>query len=420
MTLENKKQQVKKSTTKLSANKLHVGPDEELKILRNVMQITNSALDLQVILDEVVKLVTEMTKADSVFVYLFDDKGSRLRLMASKTPHQKELGNLIIKLGEGIAGWVARENKQVAISNNAFKDKRFKSFDVLPEDKYEAILSAPIYSKEKVIGVINVQHRQPHEYARNTIDLISLIARQIGGSIEHARVYEQARQKALQFDAINKVSQSITSENYLDEILNLIVVVTANMMNSKICSILLLDKKGNDLVMKATQSLSVEYVKKPSLKANEGIIGDVFMAKKPVSVDDVRHDQRYRFKEMAEREGLTSMLAVPMIVKDQAIGVVTVYTKDVHIFTDEEIGILQIIANQAAVAVENTKLVDEAVKSREALETRKVVERAKGILMQRRNLDESAAYRLIHRKAMDSCRSMKDIAESVILMEELG
>jgi GAF domain-containing protein len=134
----------------------------------------------------------------------------------------------------------------------------------------------------------------------------------------------------------------------------------------------------------------------------------------------VRHDQRYRFKEMAEREGLTSMLAVPMIVKDQAIGVVTVYTKDVHIFTDEEIGILQIIANQAAVAVENTKLVDEAVKSREALETRKVVERAKGILMQRRNLDESAAYRLIHRKAMDSCRSMKDIAESVILMEELG
>lgn len=402
-----------------TSNLLHVSPAEELKILRNVMQITNSALDLRPILNEVVKLVTETTKADSVFVYLFDEKGTHLTLMASKTPHKGELGNVILKVGEGITGWVAKENKPVAIGKSAYMDKRFKTFEVLPEDKYEAILSAPVYSKEKVIGVINVQHRQPHEYAKNTINLISLIARQIGGAIEHARMYEQAKQKALQFDALNKVSQSITSENYLDEILNLIVVVTANMLNSKICSIMLLDKKGNDLVMKATQALSLEYVKKPNLKANEGIIGDVLMKKQPITVDDVRHEERYRFKELAIREGLTSMLAVPMIVKEQAIGVVTVYTKDVHVFAKEEIEVLQIIANQAAVAVENTKLVDEAVKAKEALETRKVVERAKGILMQMRNLSESAAHRLIHRKAMDSCKSMKEIAESIILMEEL-
>lgn len=409
-----------KSVIKISGNKLQVGPVEELKVLRNVVQITNSALDLQLILNEVVKLVTAATKADSVFVYLFDEKGDRLILRASKTPHKKELGKVVLKVGEGITGWVAREKRPVAIEKNAYKDKRFKSFEVLPEDQYEAILSAPVSSREKVIGVINVQHRQPHEYAKDIVNLISLIARQIGGVIEHARMYEDVKQKALQFDALNKVSQSITSENYLDEILSLIVVVTANMLNSKICSIMLLDGKGNELVMKATQALSPEYLKKPNLKANEGIIGDVLTSKRPIAVGDVRQEERYRFKEIAVKEGLTSMLTVPMIVKDQAIGVVTVYTKEWHSFTREEIDVLQIIANQAAVAVENTKLVDEAVKAREALETRKVVERAKGIMMRRRNLTEDAAHRLIHKKSMDSCKSMKDIAESIILMDELG
>jgi signal transduction protein with GAF and PtsI domain len=409
-----------KKATKMSGNRLQVGPAEELKVLRKVVQITNSELDLQLILNEVVKLVTAVTKADSVFVYLFDEKWTRLTLMASKAPHKKELGKVVLKVGEGITGWVAKENRPVAIEKNAYKDKRFKSFEVLPEDQYEAILSAPVSSRGKVIGVINVQHRQPHEYAKEAVNLISLIARQIGGVIEHARMYENVKQKALQFDALNKVSQSITSENYLDEILSLIVVVTANMLNSKICSIMLLDGKGNELVMKATQALSPEYLKKPNLKANEGITGDVLTGKRPIAVGDVRREERYRFKEIAIKEGLTSMLTVPMIVKDQAIGVVTVYTKELHSFTSEEIDVLQIIANQAAVAVENTKLVDEAVKAREALETRKVVERAKGILMRRRNLTEDAAHRLIHKKSMDSCKSMKDIAESIILMDELG
>ena len=108
-----------------------------------------------------------------------------------------------------------------------------------------------------------------------------------------------------------------------------------------------------------------------------------------------------------------------MIVKDKAIGVINVYTKEPHHFTGEEIDVLQIVANQAAVAVENTKLMEEALKAREALETRKLIERAKGILMTMNRLSEDAAHRLIHKKSMDTCRSMKEIAESIILMADL-
>jgi len=406
--------------TAVRSRKVNIPVGDELKILRTVADITGADLDLRGTLKEVVNLVNEKMKADSVFIYLFDEPKEDLILMASKTPHQRELGKITLKIGEGITGWVARENKPVAISQNAYTDARFKKFDILPEDKYEAFLSVPIVHKGNIVGVINVQHKKPHEYPANTLDLLGTIAKQVGWVIEHARLNEEKKVKAAQFDSLVKVSQSITSQGYLDEILNLIVVVTAEMMNSKICSIMLLDdKKGEELVIRATQSLSDEYRKKPNLKVNASILGEVVKTKKPITVADVRQDQKYFYRDLAVKEHLTSMVAVPMVVKNRAIGVICVYTQDPHVFNIEEINVLQMVANQAAVAVENTKLMEEMLKAKEALETRKLVERAKGILMQMSNLSEEAAYKLIHKKSMDTSRSMKEIAESIIWMEEL-
>lgn len=399
--------------------KLNINPNQEIAVLRKIVEITNSELDLNVVLEEIVSIVTMITNADSVFIYLFDDKKKNLVLLASKTPHKKELGKVSIKVGEGITGWVAKENKTVVISRNAYQDKRFKNFAVLPEDRYEAFLSVPIVYKGRAIGVVNIQHKEAHEYASSTTDLIALIAKQISGVIEHARMFEEASQKALQFDSLIKVSQSITSENYIDEILNLIVVVTAEMLNSKICSIMLLDEKKNELVIKAAQSLSLEYQKKANVKVNGSVIGEVIKTKKPITVFDVREEKKYGFRDLAVKEHLTSMLSVPMVVKDNAIGVINVYTKDPHDFSQEEIDVLQMVANQAAVAVENTHLMKEALKAKEALETRKLVERAKGILMHLSNLSEEAAHKLIHKKSMDTCKSMKDISESIILTDDL-
>jgi signal transduction protein with GAF and PtsI domain len=398
--------------------KTHLSPSDELKILRRIVDITTSEIDLDGVLTEVVRTSTEIARADSVFVYLFDDSHDTLILRASKTPHKKELGKITLKVGEGITGWVAKTSKPVAIPEKAFEDSRFKAFDVLPEDRYEALLSVPIIYKGKAIGVVNVQHKKPHEYPANVQALLSTIARQLGSVIEHARLFTETKLKALQFDSLMKVGRTITSEKYLDEILSLIVVVTAEMLNSKICSIMLLDPKGVELVIKATQSLSEDYKKKPALKVDASLTGEVVKTKKALVVQDVRREKRYFYQELAVKEGLSSMLVVPMIVKDKAIGIINVYTKELHDFTQAEIDVLQMVANQAAVAVENTKLMDEAMKAKDALETRKLVERAKGILMKMQGLSEDAAYRMINKKSMDTCRSMKEIAESILLMAE--
>lgn len=397
---------------------LRVSQSQEADSLRKVVDLASSGLDLSYILAEVVKIVNEIAEADSVFIYLLDEKQKVLTLMASKTPHVKELGKIILRMGEGITGWVAKEGKPVNIKENAYKDKRFKTFDVLPEDKYESFLSAPIVYKTKVIGVINVQHKKPHQYSSQTAGLIATIAKQVSGVIENARLYADTKKKAVQFDKLIQVSRSITSESYLDEILNLIVVVTAEMLNSKICSIMLLDEKGKELVIKATQALNEEYKRKPNIKVDQSLSGQVVKTRTPMAVFDVRLEERYVYRDLAVKEGLSSMLSVPMIVKDKVIGIITVYTKEPHEFSQEEINVLQMVANQAAIAVQNTKLMEETLKAKEALETRKLIERAKGVLMRLQNLSEEAAHRLIHKKSMDSCKSMKEIAESIILMDD--
>lgn len=398
--------------------KTQLSPKDELVILRRIVDITTSEMDLDGVLSEIIKTALVIAPADSVFVYLFDATHKNLVLRASKTQHKKELGSVSLKVGEGLTGWVAKTVKPLAIKANAYDDPRFKAFDVLPEDRYEAFLALPIVYKGKAIGVINLQHKAPFDFPSTVIDLLSMAARQLGSVVEHARLFSEIKQKALQFDSLVKVSQSITSEKYLDEILNLIVIVTAEMLNSRICSVMLLDPKGTELVIRATQSLSDDYKKKPNLKVDASLTGEVIKTGRPLVVEDVRKEKRYFYRDLAVREGLSTMVAVPMIVKEKAIGVINVYTKEPHVFTPDEIGVLQLVANQAAAAVENTRWMEEALKAKEALETRKQVERAKGVLMKMNNLSEEAAYRMIHKKSMDSCRSMKDIAESILLMAD--
>ncbi|MFH1338412.1 MAG: GAF and ANTAR domain-containing protein [Candidatus Omnitrophota bacterium] len=220
-------------------------------------------------------------------------------------------------------------------------------------------------------------------------------------------------------EALSKVSQTITSNLYLEDILKLIVMVTAEVMNSKICSLLLLDEEKGELVIRATQSVSDAYNKKPNIKLGEGIAGLVAKDNRPIAVLDVRKDSRYINREIAQKENLCSLLSVPLCVKGKVIGTLNSYTSIGHKFSNDEINILTSVANQAAVAIENANLLLKSKLIEEELKARKVVERAKGILMDSQGISEQEAYKKIQKQAMNMRRSMREIAEAIILAKEL-
>ena len=221
-----------------------------------------------------------------------------------------------------------------------------------------------------------------------------------------------------QIEALSKISQTIASNLYLEDILRLIVMVTAEVMDSKICSLMLLDEQKGELVIRATQSVSEAYNKKPNIKIGEGIAGIVAKEGKPIAVADVREDKRYVNRDIAKSEKLCSLLSVPMAVRGKIIGVLNVYTSALHKFSKTEANVLTAVANQAAVAIENAQVMVRSRMIQEELETRKFVERAKGILM-REGLGEEDAFRRIQKQAMSLRKTMRQIAEAIILSDDL-
>ncbi|OGW83654.1 MAG: histidine kinase [Omnitrophica bacterium RIFCSPLOWO2_01_FULL_45_10] len=222
-----------------------------------------------------------------------------------------------------------------------------------------------------------------------------------------------------QLEAISKVSRTITSSLYLEDILKLVVTVTAEIMNSKICSLMLIDEKTRELVLKATQSMSEIYNKKAHLKMGEGIAGKVALENKPIAVYDITKEPEYKFKDIAKKEGLMSLLSVPLTVKDRVIGVLNNYTSYPHKFTKDEINILTTVANQAAIVIENAELMVKTKVVQEELEARKLIEKAKGLLMREQGFSEEEAFRKIQKQSMDMRKSMREIAEAIILIDKM-
>ncbi|NWF91471.1 MAG: GAF and ANTAR domain-containing protein [Syntrophaceae bacterium] len=222
-----------------------------------------------------------------------------------------------------------------------------------------------------------------------------------------------------QIEALSEIGKAISSDQYLDDILKLIVTVTANVMDSKICSLWILDEKEKVLRIRATQAISEEYLKERSLKLGEGVVGYVAQQKKPLTILDVLKDPRYKEKELAKKEGLVSMISVPMAVKDRVIGVINCYTSYPHEFSDTELAVLTTVASQAAICIENTELMVQTKVIQEELETRKLVERAKGVLMKHQGLTEEDAFKRIRKASMDSRKTMREIAEAILLTEKM-
>jgi uroporphyrinogen-III synthase len=152
--------------------------EQQLRLLQKISRFMVGELSLAESFQGVVDLVVEFMECDSCLLYLLE--GDQLVLCASHNPRPETIGKVRLKLGEGLTGWVARERRLLSISREAYTDPRFKLFTDLPEDTFEAFLSAPVIVRNRVAGVINVQHRQPHFHSGGEMELLTTVGEQVG------------------------------------------------------------------------------------------------------------------------------------------------------------------------------------------------------------------------------------------------
>lgn len=152
--------------------------EQQLRLLQKISRFMSREMNLGEALEGVVALMVEFMGCDACLLYVLQDR--ELVLAVSNNPQPETIGKVKLAVGEGLTGWVARERRLVSISREAYLDPRFKHFTTLPEDNYEAFLSAPVVVRNRVAGVINVQHREPHFHSGGEMELLTTVGEQVG------------------------------------------------------------------------------------------------------------------------------------------------------------------------------------------------------------------------------------------------
>jgi signal transduction protein with GAF and PtsI domain len=327
----------------------------QLGALREIQRAINAAWELQATLELITRKTAEVMGMDSCSIYLLDEAEAYLILEATTGLAQDAIGRARLRLGEGLTGWAAETGEPVGVADAA-RDPRFKHLPETEESIFQSLLAVPLINQGRVIGAMNVQTERYHQYGDDEVELLSLIGDLAAGALEKAMLYDRMQRQIIELSTLAEVSEAITSPLYLDEMLDLVVDIGAQVMRAKAAALMLLNEE-NELTVRAAHGVSTAYREKPRLNLGEGITGRVAQTGQPEVVRDVRQEPAYRYPDLARREGLHSLLCVPLEVRERVIGVLNAYTGQPHTFSAQEIELFQTLANQTALAIENARLV---------------------------------------------------------------
>ena len=341
-------------------SKTKLGP-ERLSLLYQVSKVIHSTLDSQEALQLIVSEAVRVMGASSGSLVLVNPTNGFLEIHAAQNL-SATARKLKLRVGEGITGWVAQTGQPARVGD-VTQDKRYVS--VRREVRSE--LAVPLEVQNEVRGVINVDSERLNAFSAADQELLQELAQLAARVVHNTWLYEQLRLKVMLFESLASVSRTINSTLNLDEALRAITREASELMHARMCSLMLLDETREWLDLRASFGAGESYINKPRLSAGESLIGVVVRRKKPLQVANVQTDTRYQNVELARREGLVSLLSVPLIFAGQSIGALSVYTSRPYSFSNEEIKILTALAELSAIAIEKARLYERVVDVEEQL-----------------------------------------------------
>ena len=335
-----------------------------LRALRDIARALSVAWDLDSTLDLIVRKTTEVMGVDSCSIYLLDPDGETLRLRATTGLARAVLGIATLQNGEGMTGYAVVANRPIYAAD-AWNHPHFKWLQGVAEQELRSLLAVPLLVENQPIGALNVQTREPHDFTADEVEIVSLIGDLAAGALVKARLHDRQKRQIEELQALAEVSAVVTSPQYLDDILDVVTDMAAKVMEAAACSIYLLDEEGQQLELRSTRPRRERPLAPPVRPLGAGIVGSVASSGAPVAVRDLLSGDDEAERELARREGLVSLLSVPLSVRDRVIGVFNCYTKEPHTFTREQETLLLTLANQTALAIEHARLATNAAMVRE-------------------------------------------------------
>ena len=334
---------------------------ERLQLLYQVSNVIHSTLEPQEALQLIVSEAVRLMRASSGSVVLINPTSGFLEINASQNLPSAAT-RLKLRVGEGITGWVARNGKPARVGD-VTRDPRY----VMARRGVRSELAVPLEVNGETRGVLNVDSDRADAFTVEDQELLQELAVQAAKVIQNTWLYEQLRLKVHLFESLASVSRAINSTLNLDEALRAITREAGVLMRARMCSLMMLDESREWLDLRASYGAGEAYIKKPRLAVGDSLLGVVVRRKKPMQVTNVQASSRYQNVEVARREGLVSLLSVPLLFAGRAIGTLSIYTGRPYNFSNEEIRILSALAELSAIAIEKARLYERVVDVEEQL-----------------------------------------------------
>jgi len=321
-----------------------------LSALRDIAQALSSTWALESTLDLIAEKTTAVTQVDSCSIYLLDPDSDLLRLHASTGLARQSFGHAVLRVGEGLTGYALQTNHPVAAAD-AHNHPHFKTLDETMEADYTSLLAIPLLIEERPIGAMNVQTIRQHDFTASEIELVALIGDLAAGALAKAQLYDKQRRQIDELQALADVSELVTSPQYLDDILDVVTAMAARAMKTAVCLIFLLNEDSTHLELHSAKRNDPNHPLH-LLPVGDGDITSAVST--PAAVAG-----------WMDKNGLQTILAVPLSVRDKVIGVLACYGEGKRPFSPEQHGLLTTLANQTALAIENGRLVTNTAVVRE-------------------------------------------------------
>ncbi|MFZ4506928.1 MAG: GAF domain-containing protein [Fimbriimonas sp.] len=307
------------------------------------------------LIHELVWELKSLAQVDSCDI-LYRDSGEGLVLRASTVV--PELDNRL-KLGKGVGlcGHCLLTNEPIFIPHAAKTHPKYAKYPGVDDHEPDALVVIPLQDGQgSSFGVVLFRRQVSWRITSRERNRLTLLTHATSAALRTFSSAYKAGAKTNRLGALNEVTKTISSSPYLEEILQLLVHLTAQQFNYRVCTVRLLDENRGELVLRATQAPAKAYQRKRAIKLGESIAGRAIAENRPIIVRDVQIEAEYIGHDLAAEQGLRSMICVPLMLSDRPLGVLSCYTSEVRDFLSDEIKALETLAKQAAVSIQNAKL----------------------------------------------------------------
>jgi sigma-B regulation protein RsbU (phosphoserine phosphatase) len=327
--------------------------------LLEVADAVNTTLDLDKLLQRVAEIVHNVLDYEIFAILLLNERTQELRIRFNIGHAQSVVDTCRIKLGEGITGQAALRREAILTG-----DVSAVAHYIAGAPEVRSELAVPLISKNKVIGVIDVESSQPDYFTPEGKLLLTLLASRIATAIENARLYTRVARQARSLAVLNEIARDLTSILNLDDLLKHIGEQLKRLTDYQLFSVLLLDKTGSKLEHRFSLRYGETIQMKHDIKLGDGLVGYAALHKEPVVVPDVKLDPRYINLNPDTR----SELVVPLVYQGKVIGVLDLEHTRRGYFVEQHVRTLTTLAAQVAIAIENARLYETVTRQEQQMQ----------------------------------------------------